>query len=90
MVRKYFITYSRLQLVKQWLTDFQHEITSRFLDAAKKFNIGTIGVRILAGGVLTGTSERHPLSLKKVKPLGSGPDYDTDVNNSQLFTPLIE
>jgi len=52
--------------------------------------VGAIGVRVLAGGALTGTESRHPLGMAQVAPIGSDTDYATDVQRGLLFSSLIE
>jgi len=61
----------------------------RLLDAAERHGVGSIGVRVLAGGALSGTETRHPLGMKTVAPIGSGSDYATDVKRAQRFEPLV-
>ena len=41
--------------------------------------MGTIGIRVLAGGALSGREERHPLGMQAVEPIGSGSSYKADV-----------
>ncbi|MEM9360028.1 MAG: aldo/keto reductase [Pseudomonadota bacterium] len=52
--------------------------------------VGSIGVRVLAGGALTGTEFRHPLGMQDVAPIGSGRDYATDAERARRFQPLID
>lgn len=61
----------------------------RLLDAAERHGVGSIGVRVLAGGTLSGSETRHPLGMKTVTPIGSGGDYATDVKRAQGFEPII-
>jgi len=61
----------------------------RLLDAAERHGVGSIGVRVLAGGALSGTETRHPLGMKTVAPIGSGSDYATDVKRALRFEPLV-
>lgn len=61
----------------------------RLLDAAKQQGVGSIGVRILAGGALSGTEKRHPLGMPTVAPIGSGSDYAADVKRALRFEPLV-
>src|ERR1700752_4708741 len=51
----------------------------RILDLAAKHGVGPIGIRVLAGGALSGREERNPLGLAVVEPIGSGASYGTDV-----------
>jgi aryl-alcohol dehydrogenase-like predicted oxidoreductase len=62
----------------------------QLLTAAFDNGVGTIGVRVLAGGALSGHEERHPLGVQSVAPIGSGRDYATDAARAREFTPLLE
>ncbi len=52
--------------------------------------VGTIGIRPLAAGALSGSEERHPLGMTTVAPIGSGVDYATDVDRAHRFAGLID
>jgi aryl-alcohol dehydrogenase-like predicted oxidoreductase len=52
--------------------------------------MGTIGIRVLAGGALSGSEARHPIGAAKVGPIASGPDYAADVARAQHFEALVE
>jgi aryl-alcohol dehydrogenase-like predicted oxidoreductase len=60
------------------------------LNTARANGVGAIGVRVLAGGALTGTENRHPLGMPVVAPIGSDTDYATDVRRGLAFMPLVE
>ena len=62
----------------------------QLLDVAFKNDMGSIGVRVLAGGALSGKETRHPLGMQVVAPIGSGRDYATDVARANRFLPVIE
>ncbi|MBR2814870.1 MAG: aldo/keto reductase [Reyranella sp.] len=59
------------------------------LDRARAANMGTIVIRALAGGALSGTAERHPLAMQQVAPIGSAPDFTTDVVRAKRLEPLV-
>lgn len=52
--------------------------------------MGAIGIRVLAGGALTGVTERHPIASPPPEPIGSGPDYGADLARAARFKPLME
>jgi len=60
------------------------------MTAAKAAGLGTIAIRVLAGGALSGSAERHPLNVQVVEPIGSGADFSEDVQRALRFKPLIE
>ena len=61
----------------------------RLLDKAKAADMGTIIIRALAGGALSGTAERHPLAMQMVDPIGSAPDFTADVARAKELQPLV-
>lgn len=61
----------------------------RVLDKAKAADMGTIIIRALAGGALSGTTDRHPLAMQQVPPIGSALDFATDVARAQALEPLV-
>lgn len=62
----------------------------QLLDVAKGHGVGAIGVRVLAGGALSGSEERHPLGMASVTPIGSNTDYATDVQRARRFRALVD
>lgn len=60
------------------------------LDATENFGVGSIGVRALAGGALSGSKNRHPLGTPTVTPIGSASTYSTDILHARRFLPLID
>lgn len=70
--------------------EYPAEDYQQLLDKAAAHGVGAIGVRVLAGGALSGTEQRHPLGMARVDPIGSDTDYATDVMRALRFTPLIE
>jgi aryl-alcohol dehydrogenase-like predicted oxidoreductase len=59
------------------------------LDKCAAAGVGTIGIRVLAGGALSGSTERHPLGAAVVEPIGSGRDYASDVARAQRLEPMV-
>lgn len=60
------------------------------ISVAAHQGVGSIGVRVLAGGALSGSETRHPLGMKIVDPIGSGQDYATDVQRALKFQPVVD
>lgn len=60
------------------------------LETAKDHGVGAIGVRVLAGGALSGSAARHRLGMPNVTPIGSETDYATDVKRGLTFMSLVE
>lgn len=57
---------------------------------ARDAGMGRIGIRVFAGGALSGSEERHPTGVPSVPPIASGPDYATDARNAHRFDPLVK
>jgi aryl-alcohol dehydrogenase-like predicted oxidoreductase len=60
------------------------------LPRAKQKGVGTIGVRALAGGALSGVSGRHPIAMPSVPPIASGPTYEADVRAAEILKKLVK
>lgn len=50
---------------------------------------GVVGIRVMAGGALSGIAERHPIASPPPEPIGSAPSYDGDLARAEAFRPLI-
>jgi L-galactose dehydrogenase/L-glyceraldehyde 3-phosphate reductase len=61
----------------------------RMLVLAREQGVGTIGIRVLAGGALSGRMDRHPTAIPSVAPIASGPDYGSDVARARALEPLV-
>ncbi|HVZ45212.1 MAG TPA: aldo/keto reductase [Ramlibacter sp.] len=72
----------------------QAEDYGRLLEPVRRGGIGVIGIRLLAGGSLSGSVERHPTAMRSVVPLGqgtgSGKDYEQDVAYARRFGFLVQ
>jgi L-galactose dehydrogenase/L-glyceraldehyde 3-phosphate reductase len=63
---------------------------ARLFDRTRAAGIGVVGIRVLAGGALSGSTERHPIASPPPAPIGSATSYDADLKNAQLLKPLLE
>lgn len=70
--------------------NYPAEDYAQLLELSQRHGVGAIGVRVLAGGALSGSEARHPLGMPVVAPIGSDTDYATDVQRALKFSPLIE
>jgi aryl-alcohol dehydrogenase-like predicted oxidoreductase len=52
--------------------------------------VGVIGIRVLAGGALSGSAERHPIASPPPAPIGSALSYDADLARARRLMPLVE
>jgi L-galactose dehydrogenase/L-glyceraldehyde 3-phosphate reductase len=62
----------------------------RLLDRARQHGVGVMNIRVLAGGALSGTPQRHALAMPEVAPIASGPDYAADVEAARRLRPLVD
>jgi aryl-alcohol dehydrogenase-like predicted oxidoreductase len=62
----------------------------QLIDRAGALGMGAIAIRILAGGALSGTSDRHPTAARSVTPIASATEYAEDVARARRFACLIE
>ena len=62
----------------------------QLMPAASVAGIGVIGIRVLAGGALSGTETRHKLGMQVVEPIGSTASYAKDAANARRLRPLVE
>jgi aryl-alcohol dehydrogenase-like predicted oxidoreductase len=51
--------------------------------------IGSIAIRILGGGALSGTAARQPNASPAPAPIGSSKSFDGDLAQAQKFAPLV-
>src|SRR6185437_1383057 len=47
----------------------------RLFDRTKAAGVGVVGIRVLAGGALSGSPERHPIASAAPAPIGSAMSY---------------
>jgi aryl-alcohol dehydrogenase-like predicted oxidoreductase len=61
----------------------------RMFDHTKAAGVGVVGIRVLAGGALSGSAERHPIAGAAPEPIGSAMSYDADVDRARRLMPLV-
>jgi len=62
---------------------------ARLFDRTAAAGTGTIAIRVLAGGALSGSAERHPIASPPPEPIGSAATYDADIDTARRFMPLV-
>jgi aryl-alcohol dehydrogenase-like predicted oxidoreductase len=62
----------------------------RLFDHTKAAGVGVVGIRVLAGGALSGSAERHPIAGPAPEPIGSAMGYDADIDRARRLMPLVE
>ena len=61
----------------------------RMFDHTWAAGVGVVGIRVLAGGALSGSAERHPIAGPAPEPIGSAMSYDADVDRARRLMPLV-
>jgi aryl-alcohol dehydrogenase-like predicted oxidoreductase len=60
------------------------------LDRTRAAGTGVVGIRVLAGGALSGSADRHPIAGAPPAPIGSAASYALDVEHARRMLPLVE
>jgi aryl-alcohol dehydrogenase-like predicted oxidoreductase len=61
----------------------------RLFDHTKAAGVGVVGIRVLAGGALSGSDERHPIASPAPEPIGSAMRYEADIVRALRLMPLV-
>ena len=64
---------------------FPYQNYKELMKAASGAGIGTVGIRILAGGALSGSLERHPIAQQNVAPIATSSTFQEDVSRTSAF-----
>ena len=62
----------------------------RLFDHTEKAGTGVVGIRVLAGGALSGSEARHPIASPPPEPIGSAMSYDADLFRARRLVPLVD
>jgi aryl-alcohol dehydrogenase-like predicted oxidoreductase len=62
----------------------------RMFDHTSAAGVGVVGIRVLAGGALSGSAERHPIASPAPEPIGSAMSYDADIDRARRLMPLVK
>ena len=71
-------------------TNYPAQDYGRLFDHTKAAGVGVVGIRVLAGGALSGSAERHPIASPAPEPIGSAMSYDADVDRARRLFPLVK
>ena len=64
---------------------FPYQNYEELMKVASGAGIGTVGIRILAGGALSGSLERHPIAQQNVAPIATSSTFQEDVSRTSAF-----
>ncbi len=62
----------------------------RLFDHTGMAGVGVIGIRVLAGGALSGSAVRHPIASPPPAPIGSAMSYEADIVRASGLMPLVK
>jgi aryl-alcohol dehydrogenase-like predicted oxidoreductase len=63
---------------------------ARLLDHTTAAGTGVVCIRVLAGGALSGSPERHPIASPPPEPIASAKTYDADLARGRRLMPLVQ
>jgi aryl-alcohol dehydrogenase-like predicted oxidoreductase len=63
---------------------------ARMFDHTSAAGVGVVGIRVLAGGALSGSAERHPIAGPAPEPIGSAMSYEADVDRARRLIALVK
>jgi aryl-alcohol dehydrogenase-like predicted oxidoreductase len=61
----------------------------RMFDHTKQAGVGVVGIRVIAGGALSGSDHRHPIASPAPEPIGTASSYDADLARARRLMPLV-
>lgn len=70
--------------------DYPGQDYGRLFEHTQAAGVGVIGIRVLAGGALSGDAYRHPIASPPPAPIGSARTYEGDLARAQRLAPLVE
>jgi L-galactose dehydrogenase/L-glyceraldehyde 3-phosphate reductase len=62
----------------------------RLFEHTRQAGVGVVGIRVLAGGALSGSTERHPIASPPPDPIGSAVSYEADVARARRLMPIVQ
>jgi aryl-alcohol dehydrogenase-like predicted oxidoreductase len=71
-------------------TGYPAQDYGRMFDHTQAAGVGVVGIRVLAGGALSGVAERHPIASPPPDPIGSANSYNADMQRAQRLMPLVQ
>lgn len=69
---------------------FPFQDFAQLVDRAAAQGTGVVAIRVLAGGALSGSPERHPVGTAQVGTISTSADYAADVARARRFAFLVE
>lgn len=70
--------------------DYPAQDYGKLFDHTRTAGVGVVGIRVLAGGALTGVEDRHPIAGPPPVPIGSASSYAIDAARARRLLPLVK
>jgi aryl-alcohol dehydrogenase-like predicted oxidoreductase len=61
----------------------------RIFDHTRKAGVGVVGIRVIAGGALSASEQRHPIASPPPAPIGTATNYEDDLARARRLLPLV-
>ncbi len=69
---------------------FPYQNYNNLITLTDDLGLGSVGIRILAAGALTGSEKRHTLAAQEVAPIATGKTLQEDLARTSLFEFLVK
>ncbi|MBC7634197.1 MAG: aldo/keto reductase [Acetobacteraceae bacterium] len=70
-------------------SDYPAQDYGQLFENTRRARVGVIGIRVLAGGALSGSAHRHAIASPEPEPIGSALSYKTDLKRAARLMPLV-
>ncbi len=70
-------------------SDYPAQDYGLLFENTRRARVGVVGIRVLAGGALSGATARHPIASPAPEPIGSALSYQTDLRRAANLMPLV-
>ncbi len=69
--------------------DYPAQDYGQLFERTRRARVGIVGIRVLAGGALSGSAHRHPVASPEPEPIGSALSYNADLSRAARLMPLV-
>ena len=69
--------------------DYPAQDYGQLFEHTRRERVGVVGIRVLAGGALSGSALRHPVASPEPEPIGSALSYKADLSRASRLMPLV-
>lgn len=69
--------------------DYPAQDYGQLFEHTRRARVGVVGIRVLAGGALSGSAQRHPVASPEPEPIGSALSYKADLGRATRLMRLV-